>query len=83
LIDLSVGGGGSTVKVNAVLEPPGVVSVTLVAPSLAFLAIAKVDVIVVVLTTVQALGVTPALATMRVQGATKLAPVKVTGTAVP
>jgi hypothetical protein len=71
------------VKVTGLLAPPGVVTLTVVAPGVALAAMVNVAVIVVVLTTVQALGVTAALATLTVHGAAKLAPVKVIGTAVP
>jgi hypothetical protein len=70
------------VKVTALLTPPGVVTVTFAATVAALGVMAKLAVIVVVLTTVQALGVTPALATLIVQGAAKLVPVNVTGTVV-
>lgn len=80
-LTVSVGGiGAFTVKDTAPLVPPGVVTVTLAAPSAAEFCIVNVAEICVVLLTVQPLGVMPALATATVQGEAKLVPVNVTGT---
>lgn len=74
-----------TVNVTAgVVVPPGVVTVTLLAPSAAPAVIVNVAVIVVGLTTVTALTVTPPpVAATVVPVVVKLDPVRVTGTAVP
>lgn len=76
--------GPSTVNVCALVVPPGVVTVTFLAVSPAVAVIVKVAVIVVVLTTVSPLTVTPAPDTATVVPvAVKFVPVSVTGTAVP
>ena len=74
---------GPTVKVCALLVPPGVVTVTLLAESVAAAEIVNVAVIVDGFTTVTPLTVTPVPETATVVPvAVKLAPVSVTGTAV-
>src|SRR5215831_4451228 len=72
-----------TVNVTAPLVPPEVETVTLAAPRAALAAMVKVAVIWVALATVTALTVMPELLVATVAPETKLAPVRVTGTAVP
>src|ERR1039457_4748437 len=82
-IVLSVGGGGLTVKTTGALVPALVVTVTFAAPSVALAAMGNVAVICVMLTTVTALTAIPVLLVAAVAPATKLVPVRVTGTAAP
>ena len=83
LTELRVGAEEVTVKVADPLVPAEVVTVTFVAPTVALAAIVNVAVIWVELTTLTLLTVTPALATLTEAPATKLAPVRVTGTPAP
>src|SRR5215831_3155807 len=83
LTEDKVGAGGLTVKVTAVEVPPEVETVTLAAPRAALAAMVKVAVIWVALATLTALTVMPGLLVATVAPETKLAPVRVTGTAVP
>jgi hypothetical protein len=80
-IPVSVGAGGLIMKGTGALVPPEVVTVTLVAPSVALPAIVNVAVICVPLITLMLLTVMPAPAPT-VAPLTKLDPVKVTGTLV-
>lgn len=66
-------------KATALLVPLDVWTVTLAAPGVALDEMLNDVTICVELLTVQAPGVTPAFATLTVQGETKLVPVKVTG----
>jgi hypothetical protein len=76
--------GPSTVKVSVLLVPPGVVTLTVLAESVAVPEIVNVVVIVVEFTTVMAPTVTPVPDTAAVVPvAVKLVPVRVTGTAAP
>jgi hypothetical protein len=71
------------VKVRVPDVPPLVVTVTVRLPTVAVLAMVKVAVICVELTTATLLTVTPVPETLTVAPETKLVPVKVTETAVP
>jgi len=71
------------VKVTAPLVPAEVVTVTLAAPVVALLAMVKVAVICVALTTLTLLTDTPLLLVFTVAPETKPVPVSVTGTEVP
>ena len=77
-IDVSV---GETVKMTALLVPPGVVTVTL--PELALAASTKLAVICVALTTVGLVTVIPEGALITVAPMVSPAPVRVTGTVAP
>ena len=84
LIDVSVGGGGAViVNVTGLLTPPGVETVTFLAPRVAKLAMAKVAVTLVSLTTVTLLTVTPVPVMFTANVPVRLVPVSVTGTEVP
>ena len=72
-----------TVKVTAPLAPLGVATVTFAGPTAASLAMAKVAVIRVGLTTTAALIVTPLAPTAITAPGTKPLPVSVTGTMLP
>jgi hypothetical protein len=81
---IEVSDGPCTVKVWALLVPPGVVTLTFPAPIVAVAVIVKVVVIVVEFTTVMVPTVTPVPDTATlVPDAVKFVPVSVTGTAVP
>src|SRR5215471_7382811 len=82
LIPLRAGGGGLIVNTVAGEVPPDVVTVTFVAPGVAFAAIPNVAVIWVAFTTTRLLTVMLAPA-FTVAPVTKLVPVSVTGTLVP
>src|ERR1044071_3090456 len=75
-------GAGLIVKPTAAVEPPEVVTMTLLVPSVALAAMVNVAVICVALATLMLLTVMPAPALM-VAPLTKLEPVNVTGTAAP
>jgi hypothetical protein len=83
LTDVSTGAGGFTVNTAALLVPPLVVTVRFAAPVAAVAATVSVAVIFVALTTVTLPAVTPGLLTATVAPATKLVPVRVTGTLAP
>lgn len=83
LTEVTVGAGAVTLKLAALLVPPAVVTVTLVAPTEAPAATVKVAVICVWLTTLTLLTVTPGLATATVAPLVKFVPVSVTGTLPP
>jgi hypothetical protein len=72
-----------TVNVCAPLVPAGVITVTLPAPGVAFAAIVKVAVIVVLFTTAKLLPDSPVPLYATAAPATKFVPVSVTGNAVP
>src|ERR1035441_1690196 len=74
LMEVTVGIPGltGTVKDTAPLVPPGVVTVTMAAPSAAPPAMQKVAVIAVEVITVRSQGVMPALAALTAQGEAKL-----------
>jgi hypothetical protein len=82
-IEVSVGAPREMVNGTAAVVPPGVVTVTLAAPTAALAAMVNVAVICVALVTLTLLTVTPGLPTATVAPETKLEPVKVTGTLVP
>ena len=72
-----------TVKTNGALVPVLVVTLTFAPPSGALAAMVNVAVICVALTKVTALTAIPVLLVTTVAPATKLVPVRVTGTLVP
>src|SRR5476651_102444 len=82
LIELIVGGGGSTLKGTAPVVPPGVVTVILRLPWAAAAVILNVALICVELTTETIVAVMPAPALMEV-APVRLVPVRVTGTVWP
>jgi hypothetical protein len=81
LIEASV--GPCTVNVTLLLVPPGAVTLTVLADSVAVAEIVKVAVTVVGLTTVRPLTVTPVPETLIAVVPVRLVPVRVTGTVVP
>ena len=83
LTEVSVGAAGFTVNATAPLVPPAVVTVMFAVPITAAAPMVNVAVIWAELTTVTLLAVTPGLLTATVAPATKLVPVRVTGTLVP
>jgi len=81
---LRVGAGGfTTVNVTAFVVPPGAVTVTLRAESVAAAVMTKLAVIVVSFTTVKVLTVTPVPATVMLVAPVRPAPVSVTAAVVP
>jgi len=78
-IEVSPIGGTVTVKVTALLVPPGAVTVTFLAPAVACAAMSSVAVTVVSLTTVTPLTLMPAPDTLREVVPVKPLPVSVTG----
>ena len=83
-MDVNVGAGGAmTVNVPAFVVPAGVVTVTFLAPNVAFGAMVKVAVTVVAFTAVTALTVIPVPLTFTALARAKLVPVMVTFTTVP
>jgi len=83
-IEVNVGAGGATtVNVPAFVVPAGVVTVTFLAPNVAFAAMVKVAVTVVALTSTTLLTVTPVPDTFTALVRAKPVPVIVTGTTVP
>jgi hypothetical protein len=83
LIELSVGGGSSTVNATVPEVPPGVVTLTVLPVSAAPAGIAKVAVTEVELTTEMALTVMSPPDTFTADAPVKLVPVRVTGTLAP
>ena len=83
LMSSRIGGGALIVKGCAPLVPPGVVTVTVRAPTAAAASITKLAVSDVVLPTTTELTVTPAPLTATVVAPMKLVPVSVTVTVAP
>src|SRR5882762_2280366 len=82
-VRVGVGVGAVTVNVTLLLVPPGVVTLTVLAPSAAVDAIVKVAVTEVPLTTTMLLTVTNVPDTVTAVVPVRFVPVRVTGTAVP
>ena len=81
-VNVNVPCGAVTVNVTVLLVPPGVVTLTVLAPSAAVAAIVKV-VVTVVEVTVKAPAVTPVPDTVTAVAPVRFVPVKVTATAAP
>ena len=82
-VRVGVGVGAVTVNVTAPAVPPGVVTLTVLAPVAAAAVIVKVAVTEVPLTTIMLLAVTPVRDTVTAVVPVRFVPVRVTGTAVP